>query len=125
MRWFLLLALVGCTTEFEELDNLEQHAKSCGGVPGFCAETTDVTGVVTCMNDALASGTLSLATWSNDVTYNDYYIFTETDHFLVYLEDYASSGDSEIRAKKTCTGPLKTTTTAACGEYLQLELDGC
>ncbi|HEY6035490.1 MAG TPA: hypothetical protein VIV58_14555, partial [Kofleriaceae bacterium] len=110
---------------YDELANLQQHAKQCGGVGGDCARTDDVAGVVACMNAAIASDTLAEALWSDELTGRDHYIFTEHDHFRVYDEYYASSGDSEILEEMTCTGPLKTTTTARCGEYFQLELDGC
>lgn len=126
MRWFLLLALVGCTqSELSQLNDLERSAKHCGGVAGYCAATIDVTAVVTCMNDAFASGVLAEADWSDETTGRDYYIFTEGDHLRIFTEDYASSGDSEVHDDFTCVGPLETTTTMACGEYLQLKIDGC
>jgi hypothetical protein len=130
MRWskiLLLLALVGCTSsELSQLHDLQQQAKRCGGIGALCGEATvDVAGIVACMNDARASGTLAEADWTDDATNLDYYIFTDGDHLRVFTEDYASSGDSEVREDKTCAGPLETTTTAACGALLQLKIDGC
>lgn len=125
MRWVLFVALLGCTSQTEDLHDLEQHSMDCGGVPQDCARTTDVTAVVTCMNDALASGTLASAVWSVEEEGHDYYIFTEGDHLRVFTTPFACIDGPEVLSQKTCTGPLETTTTAACGEYLQLKIDGC
>jgi len=126
MKRFLFLALTACTTsEHAQLHDLEQHAKFCGSVGSYCAKTEDVTGIVACMNDAEASGPLAEVIWSDEDSYLDYYIFTDGDHLRVLTEDFASSRDSEVHSDQTCTGPLQTTTTAACGEYLQLQIVGC
>jgi hypothetical protein len=119
-----VLALVGCAeSKTEQVYDLDSRAKDCGGVAGPCAMTIDVTGVVTCMNDALASGTLAEARWSDEVSSYDYYIFTEDDHLHVFIGPYADS-ELDIHSEETCSG-IETTNTVECGEYLQLKLDGC
>ena len=126
MRWLLLLALLGCASnpKTEEVYDLGGRAKYCGGVIGPCAMSSDVAGVVACMNDALASGTLAEAHWSDEITGHDYYIFTEDDHLHVFVGPYADEDGPEIQSEMTCTG-IETTNTVMCGEYFQLKLDGC
>jgi hypothetical protein len=127
MRWLVLFMLVGCTFDSASarLYDLEGRTPQCGNSSEMCTLDANVPAVVSCMNDALSAGTQAQAAWTDESTIHNFHVFTEGDHFHLYITKGDEFDGPVVLGENTCPGPLATTQTAACGVYLQFQIGGC
>lgn len=126
MKRLVLLALVGCTESASaRLYDLEGQTPRCGASSERCALDANAPAVVTCMNDALSAGTPAQATWLDQITGNAVHVFTEGDHFHLYITEWDEIDGPVILGENTCPGPLEVIETPECGFYRQFSIGGC
>jgi hypothetical protein len=145
VRRLVVLALAACSESTQErVERLQADAEvTCwtyhcddGPYASNGAPTMSTDEGVSCMNDALASGKLAVASWSTDnfrfdSTANTY-MFTVDHQVLVFTSTQHGPDLGNFQEQPSCSGPFRTgpyicsysSSGSAMGVYA-LEADGC
>ena len=133
IRFAIVLAVLGAAcaeSPADTLADLEGRAMQCGEIELECVLQPDPNVVLTCMNNALASGQLAEATWQDD---DDHmyavvtYVFADggTVRSFVSEPDDFGGPETTIVENPSCAGPLMLVKDPACPGNQILSAAGC